>query len=193
MEIESIDNAPMLNRFGHSTTVLADRFLLTFGGNVETRGLSNELLLLDTQTHTWRTEPLIVQGKRPCPRWCHSACVYPGTREAEAEAEAEANTDTETKAKAKTETLCVFVFGGWAHHAYVQDGSPRRRNVFLNDLHVLLACVDRSTGLGAGSRWSTLDVGGVPPRPRCQAPSFLVGDEYFVVFGGSSWTRQQSS
>jgi len=78
----------------------------------------------------------------------------------------------------------VVVFGGWE---FPQDLAV------LNDLHVL-----HLHGIGGEhSWWSSPQVSGIPPSPRCQSACFKIttggsssggggGSDFLVVFGGAA-------
>jgi hypothetical protein len=82
----------------------------------------------------------------------------------------------------------MLVFGGWRYAT-----QPGARHEFSNDLYIFSL---------SSNTWTQLETGGLPPRPRCQAPiwhlpslhcrrgreSSLTG--YLVVYGGACHLEQ---
>lgn len=66
-------NTPPSKRKGH-TTIIADTFLMVFGGCYQEIKCYNDLYFLDLRSHKWIEIPTL--GQKPGPRGGHSAILY---------------------------------------------------------------------------------------------------------------------
>jgi hypothetical protein len=66
-------NNPPSPRRGH-TTLIADSFLLVFGGCFQELKCYNDLYFLDLRSHKWIEIPTL--GQKPGPRGGHAAILY---------------------------------------------------------------------------------------------------------------------